>query len=204
MRPVRIWSGCLAWGFALIAGLAVGSPPVLAEESRPADPVSEQPDVGPVEVRDAVNRELFDLARALRSLDQSYAFRGIQGGGAWTAGSAHIDWHAQGLCSPPAGTRVLPPPPLVLGGCRSICRSVDGARCCGEHSPAAAIGEDGCATLTRRICTGCGHVYPRDELPRCRCHGGEVIGPLQSKPFSEPREPTPVETVPAAPVLPVP
>ncbi len=115
MRPVRIWSGPVAWGFALIVGW-VSQSPAIAEETRPHDSVSEQPVTGTVVIRDAVNSELIDVARALRSLDQSYAFRGIQGCGAWTAGSAYIDWHARGLCPPPAGSRVLPPPPLVLGG----------------------------------------------------------------------------------------
>lgn len=194
MRPVRLWSGLLAWGFALMVGWGGGSP-VFAEETHPPDPASEQPPAGPVAVRDAVNGELFDLARALRSLDQSYAFRGIQGCGAWTAGSAYVDWHAQGLCPPPAGSRVLPPPPLVLGGCRSRCPSE--ADVCG-NSPC----EEG-SNLPRRICS-CGHVYPRDEQPRCRCQEGEVHSPSQVVPQPEPREPTPVETVPPAPVLPVP
>lgn len=36
----------------------------------------------------SVNEEMYDLARAIRSLDQSYEVRGVQGCGAWTAGSA--------------------------------------------------------------------------------------------------------------------
>jgi len=44
--------------------------------------------VGLKAVADSVNGELIDVARALRSLDQSYAFRGIEGCGASTAGSA--------------------------------------------------------------------------------------------------------------------
>lgn len=203
MRPVRILS--LMWGVALLAG---GGPPLVqAEENRPPILESESPPAGSVVVRDALNQELFDLARALRSIDQSYAFRGIQGCGAWTAGSAHIDWHAQGLCPPPVGTRVLPPPPLVLGGCRSVCRSVPDASC-GIHSESAevdmlSVSEGDSVTLSRRICTGCGHVYPKSELPRCRCHGGEVIGPLQEipTPHTAPREPTPIDSAPAAPQL---
>ena len=46
---------------------------------------------GRLAVRDAVNAEFFDIARALRSLDQSYAFKGISSSKAFTAGSCFID-----------------------------------------------------------------------------------------------------------------
>lgn len=65
-------------------------------------------------VSQSVNRELHDVARALRSLDQSYTLRGFQGCGASTAGSVFIDWRAKGLRQP-EGLTVLPPPPIVLG-----------------------------------------------------------------------------------------
>lgn len=65
-------------------------------------------------VRKSVNRELHDVARALQSLDQSYAIRGFQGCGAATAGSVFIDWRAKGLRQP-EGMVVLPPAPIVLG-----------------------------------------------------------------------------------------
>lgn len=190
MRPVRIWFGTLAWGIALMSAVAGGPPPVYAEEPQPVPTAP-----GPVVIRDAVNSELFDLARALRSLDQSYAYRGIQGCGAWTAGSAHIDWHAQGVCPPPSGSRVLPPPPLVLGGCRSVCRSIASPTCAyGELTTGgdtATVSE----ILPRRICTTCGHVYPRDEQPGCHCNTG--ISPAASQSLSP--EPTPVD--PEPPVL---
>ena len=38
----------------------------------------------------AVNSELKEMASAIRSLDQSYAFAGHRGCGAWTAGSCYI------------------------------------------------------------------------------------------------------------------
>ena len=44
--------------------------------------------VGLKAVSDSVNGELVDVARAIRSLDQSYAVRGIEGCGASVAGSA--------------------------------------------------------------------------------------------------------------------
>lgn len=37
----------------------------------------------------AINEELLDVAKALRSLDQSYTLPSYSGGGAWTAGSAY-------------------------------------------------------------------------------------------------------------------
>lgn len=76
--------------------------------------------------RDAVNGEMFDVASALRSLDQSYSKRGIVGHSAATGGSAWFDWRANGLCKPEGYVRALPPPPRVLGGCSSRCR---GALC---------------------------------------------------------------------------
>ncbi len=75
-------------------------------------------------VTKSVNRELRDVARALRSLDQSYTLRGFQGCGAATAGSVFIDWRAQGIRKPDH-VIVLPPAPIVLG--------IPKARCCCEH-----------------------------------------------------------------------
>lgn len=72
------------------------------------------PATGMERVTKSVNRELHDVARALRSLDQSYAIRGFQGCGASTAGSVFIDWRTKGLRQP-EGTVVLPPAPIVLG-----------------------------------------------------------------------------------------
>ena len=168
---------------------------------------------GPTAVRNSVNDELLDLARALRRIDQSYGFRGIQGCGAWTAGSAYRDWGASGYGHgfgnrphPPMvhdpglyedrfsqGTYrdhygcgcARPPRPLILGGCRDI-----------GHE------DDNCSLLTRRICTDCGHVYPRHEQPRCNCHGGEASHEPHRGPHPAPdhrphdgpdREPTPVD-----------
>ena len=43
----------------------------------------------------AVNGELKEMAGAIRSLDQSYAFVGHRGCGAWTAGSCYIQPNVQ-------------------------------------------------------------------------------------------------------------
>lgn len=191
---------------------------------RPHD-TDHRPD-SPTAVRDSVNNEMLDLSRAIRRIDQSYGFRGIQGYGAWTAGSAYMDWDARGIGSRPhpplvrdsglhedrfsPGTDrnhhtcggcghvyhrlgqpscgcVLPPRPLILGGC---CNA----------SPV----DDNCSLLTRRICTGCGHVYPRNEQPRCNCHGGEAHHAPHPGPDHRPhdgpdREPTPVDSDPPPP-----
>jgi hypothetical protein len=45
--------------------------------------------VGLNAVSDSINLECVDFARAMRSLDQSYEVRGVEGCGAWTAGSAY-------------------------------------------------------------------------------------------------------------------
>ena len=42
-------------------------------------------------VRDTMNTELNDVAKALGSMDQSYVFTGTSGHSAWTAGSAFFD-----------------------------------------------------------------------------------------------------------------
>ena len=46
--------------------------------------------VGINAVGSAVNSEMKEMASAIRSLDQSYAFSGHRGHGAWTAGSCYI------------------------------------------------------------------------------------------------------------------
>ena len=47
--------------------------------------------VGLKDVSDAVNAELNDLAQAIGSLDQSFAFNGIRGCQAFVAGSCFVD-----------------------------------------------------------------------------------------------------------------
>lgn len=199
---------------------------------------------GPTAVRDAVNGELSDVARAFRRIDQSYAYRGMQGCGSCTAGSAYIDWHAKGLCPPRYGY-VQPPRPLILGGCgdaayddgcsldRRICTGCGHVHPRGERSgcgcglnlrphpplPNDHQRDESCADrrysdaeeefslLTRRICTGCGHVYPRNEQPRCNCHGGATHhaphpAPEHRHHDAHEHEPTPVDRDPAPPHLP--
>lgn len=45
--------------------------------------------VGLGQLRDSLNEEMVDMAKAVRSLDQSYYIPGRAGGGAWTAGSSY-------------------------------------------------------------------------------------------------------------------
>ncbi len=66
-------------------------------------------------VRDTMNTELNDVAKALGSMDQSYVFTGTSGHSAWTAGSAFFD-RADRCDVPPLQTIVQHPPvgrPLV-------------------------------------------------------------------------------------------
>ncbi|MCA9055417.1 MAG: hypothetical protein KDA75_16365 [Planctomycetaceae bacterium] len=67
-----------------------------------------------------VSGELTDVARALRSLDQSYTYRGMRGCGSATAGSVYIDWDAKGVPEEKR-YRVLPPQPLVLSRSNKEC-----------------------------------------------------------------------------------
>lgn len=66
-------------------------------------------------VRDTMNTELNDVAKALGSMDQSYVFTGTSGHSAWTAGSAFFD-RADRCDVPPLSAIVQHPPvgrPLV-------------------------------------------------------------------------------------------
>lgn len=72
----------------------------------------------------AINRELRDVDRGFRQLDQTYALRGFQGCGAATADSVFIDWRARGQL-PPKGITVLPPEPIMLG--------IPKWNCCDQH-----------------------------------------------------------------------
>lgn len=190
------------------------------DHARPNPHDGDRPHDGPTDVRNSVNDELLDLARALRRIDQSYGFRGIQGCGSWTAGSAYMDWDARGF-----GNR--PHPPMVrdpglyedrfyqgayrdhhtCGGCGRA-YPLHGQPSCGCALPPRPLilsgcrdaggDDDNCSLLTRRICTGCGHVYPRHEQPRCNCHGSEAHhdghpGPAHGPHHGPDREPTPVD-----------
>ncbi len=87
----------------------------------------------------AVNGELTDVARALRRLDQSYAVRGFQGCGAWTAGSVFVDWRAKGV-KPQDRVAVLPPDPIVLGRPKAAVCCRPCSICGGTH-----LGAGGCS-----------------------------------------------------------
>lgn len=97
-----------------------------------------------VEQRDAVNGELIDVARALRSIDQSFSYRGMRGTGSWTAGSAHMDWHAQGI-RPEDRWEVKPPPEYDLSGYSQCCPQCGTRRRCGvRHECRSAVDTIGC------------------------------------------------------------
>jgi|GEM_PF-2655673 len=49
------------------------------------------------DVSTSVNSELLNLARAFRSLDQSYQYRGMSSRLASTASSVFVDWEARGV-----------------------------------------------------------------------------------------------------------
>jgi hypothetical protein len=80
----------------------------------------------------AVNSELLDLARAFRSLDQSYQYRGMSSRLASTAGSVFVDWNAKGV--PPEHRYPVVPPAPVLVGCAGTKSASQEADCaCGQH-----------------------------------------------------------------------
>ena len=73
--------------------------------------------VGLGALRDSLNDELVDVAKAVRSLDQSYSIQGVSNGSAWTAGSSYVQRPvAESVASigvsaknPEARTPVAPP-----------------------------------------------------------------------------------------------
>ncbi len=84
------------------------------------------------ELPSAVNSELLDLARAFRSLDQSYQYRGMSSRLASTAGSVFVDWDAKGV-PPEHRYPVVPPAPVLVGcaGSKGVSQEADCA--CGQH-----------------------------------------------------------------------
>ena len=62
----------------------------------------------------ALNEELLDVARAIRSLDQSYSVPGRQSGRAWTSGSSYlqqsVEKSLQDLVGPPGDPEEQDPP----------------------------------------------------------------------------------------------
>ena len=80
----------------------------------------------------AVNSQLLDLAKAFRSLDQSYQYRGMSSRLASTAGSVFVDWDAKGV--PPEHRHPVVPPAPVLVGCAGTKGVSPKADCaCGQH-----------------------------------------------------------------------
>lgn len=58
-------------------------------------------------------------------------------------------------------------------GCEEVGTRPAWQSACDECGVDWSITEEvGCTILDRRICTGCGHVYPANEQPNCRCHRG--------------------------------
>ncbi|MCA9087349.1 MAG: hypothetical protein KDA90_01810 [Planctomycetaceae bacterium] len=106
----------------------------------------------------AIDRELSDLAQAIRGLDQSYRFRGVRGTGAWTAGSAFMDWESRGI---PVGERrhITPPPELNLG-----CASSRHSALCDGRSP---CGQTGCSNCQNPACSSCGKLKTASPCEQC-------------------------------------
>ncbi|MFV0445414.1 MAG: hypothetical protein ACK5Q5_17690 [Planctomycetaceae bacterium] len=104
---IRVWG---EWGersICVAAGILLLAAGVRGDDPQPSQPGSIE------QLSRVVNGELTDVAGALRQLDQSYVYRGMQGCGSATAGSVYIDWNAKGVPQEQR-VRVLPPQPLVL------------------------------------------------------------------------------------------
>lgn len=115
----------------------------------------------------AVNSELLDLAKAFRSLDQSYQYRGMSSRLASTAGSVFADWDAKGV--PPEHRHpVLPPAPVLVGcaGTKGVSQKADCA--CGQHG------------LNQPPCSDCGlehHAPLHGNSDRCAATIGIPLHP---------------------------
>lgn len=78
-----------------------------------------------------VNPEVQEMAKAFRSLDQSYQYRGMSSRLASTAGSVFMDWDAKGV--PPEHRHPVVVKAPVLVGCAGT-KSFSQADCaCGQH-----------------------------------------------------------------------
>ncbi len=167
MTPARIYlssSHFLSTLFVISTSISVLGTSAFAEEPKHSDndrnarETRSASDLIPyTALRDAVTGEMGDLARALRSIDQSFTYRGIQGCGSCTAGSVFVDFHAKGI-EPPKNVRILPPPPLNLSGHNYI----DHCKTCGEHF---------------EECRGCN---PREVAAHAHCHSckdKELVAP---------------------------
>ncbi len=173
------------WSLLVLVGCVLGNgdkavaaevPAVLvsipgeAQPLRVTDPeqIARLREAGLTTVAQAVNEELRDVARALRSLDQSYAIRGFQGCGAATAGSVFIDWHARGLTAP-HGLRVVPPEPIVLG----------------VPKWGYGVFGDGCQHCGRSRC-GCRTTVAPPVDPECDCQRSQTASPTLIPPIPMP------------------
>lgn len=89
---------------------------------------------GAAALRDTVNSELDDVAKAIGSIDQSYYFSGTAGHSAWTAGSVFFD-RADKSDVPPLTTLESCPPP----GRPLVCADVFGPGAKQVPPPAAGV-----------------------------------------------------------------
>lgn len=105
----------------------------------------------------AVNSELLNLAKAFRSLDQSYQYRGMSSRLASTAGSVFVDWDAKGV-SPEHRHPVVAPASVLVGcaGANGVSQEIDCA--CGQHG------------LQQPPCSDCGAEHHR-QLQHTPLHG---------------------------------
>jgi hypothetical protein len=88
---------------------------------------------------EAVNAEMIEVARALRSVDQSFSIRGIEGRHARTGGSVYVDRHAAELRGEEPAEAVLPEP-LVLSG--AACKTTHATEECVEEEETLLIEEE--------------------------------------------------------------
>ena len=125
-----------------------------------------------------VNEELSDVARALRSLDQSYTFRGVRGRGAATAGSVFVDWDSKGVPEEKR-YRVLPPEPLILSRPKGECVKRKPLRPAVEAAEPTPLKPQRCPCEGKKPACPC-------QTPRPDCLCGGQATPTRSRPLPAP------------------
>lgn len=114
----------------------------------------------------SVNSELLDLARAFRSLDQSYQYRGMSSRLALTAGSVFVDWEAKGV--PPEHRHPVSAPAPVLVGCAKTAGCAKVEEGCSDCGPRNELGGDhghGHHLVPQSACSDCSGVTSFGTTP---------------------------------------
>jgi len=138
------------------------------------------------DVSTSVNSERLNLARAFRSLDQSYQYRGMSSRLASTAGSVFVDWEARGV--PPEHRHPAVAPAPVLLGCAETDLCSEDCECHDGHHvlPQSRCSdcENGNLTPLRGSGSSCAATIGIPLHPRCNDCVATIGIPLHPQAFA--------------------